>query len=227
MVPLLPLRPVIAAKGDEIESAEEAEAAGLERESRTVNLTPQLHALLRSQMKVAPPALTRRNPRRLELVIPELNNWLRPMPQVRIRNMKQKHYADLLDRVLPPLPAEEWRRLRDLASGKTAIEAIKSRRISSSHTPDDLAVGGSALEMVVMHNKIPSKAFDSKEGHTITPRFMRRLYAEILSQCPHMELAAGSADRWVVTWGGRAAAEMGSTLGRSVPDTSSSMEAPT
>jgi hypothetical protein len=170
-----------------------------------LDLTPQLRALLVSQMRTAPPTLTRSNPRRIDPHIPDLNSWLRPMPQKRIKNMKLKHYAQLLSRVLPPVPVEEWERLRDLASGKSAIEHLPARRSSPSIEGKNGKASSDedALEMVVMRGKVSKKAFENRNAHTLSPRFMRRLYAEVFGQCPVMELE-NSTGRWNVRWGGQA-----------------------
>ena len=171
-----------------------------------LELTPQLRALLRSQIQTSPPGLTRPNPRRLQPDIPTLNSWLRPMPQNRIKNMRQKHYALLLERTLPPLPTDEWYRLRDLASGKARVESVIPRRKSSStinanHDRHELRDG--ALETVMQYSKVPKNVFGNRDAHTITPRFMRRLYAQVFSQCPLMEWDAGR-EQWKVIWGERA-----------------------
>jgi hypothetical protein len=165
-----------------------------------LDLTPQLRALLKSQIQIAPPSLTRRNPRRLQPVIAELNIWHRPMPQVRVKNMKQQHYAYLLARTLPPLPENEWTRLRDLASGRIPIEAPISRRSLQDSTRKN---SDSALEVVVRYGKVPKNVFENRKVHALTPRFMRRLYGLVFSQCPLMEFDA-TKDTWTITWGGRA-----------------------
>ncbi|KAK3714299.1 hypothetical protein LTR37_007885 [Vermiconidia calcicola] len=167
------------------------------KQFRTLELTPQLRALVVAQIKRPPPNLTRSNPRRLNPDIPALNSWLRPMPQKRVKNMKKKHYAQLLDRVQPPLPKEEWLQLRDLAYGKTPWSGgtVARRKAPSSRTD-------SPLEMVVQYGKVPDRAFGNREGHSSTPRFMRRLYAQVFAQCPLMEFEAG-INEWKVIWGGR------------------------
>lgn len=158
----------------------------------TPDLTPQLHALLASQIKASPPDLTRPNPRRLTPDIPVLNSWQRPMPQKRVKNMQKKHYAHLLDRVLPPLPTEEWERLRDLASGARKVQCAPPRR--------RISTGTDVLEMVVRFGKVPEKVFENRDAHAITPRYMQRLYAQIFSQCPRMDWDVEES-RWNVTWG--------------------------
>ena len=168
------------------------------------NLPPSLHALLSSQLHFPPPKLTRPPLRRLSLDIPDLNAWHRPMPQKRIRNMQQNHYADLLDRVLPPLPTQEWLRLRNLATGYLkAEEPVPRRKMQGSADDARESAALSALEMVVAYGKVPRKVFANREAHALTPRFMQRLYAQVFAQCPRMEWD-GEKDGWEVVWGERA-----------------------
>lgn len=174
------------------------------KESRQLEFPPQLRSLLISQIKTAPSALTRPNPRRLQPTIADFNSWHRPMPQKRIKNLRKKHSDQLRERVLPPLPQEEWYRLRDLASGSLRMEEIPKRRTPLGHL---LGLSGPqtdncALRMVVQYGKAPKKVFEQHDGHAITPRFMRRLYAEVFSQCPLMELKPDNTE-WVVRWGER------------------------
>ena len=175
----------------------------------TLDLPPPLRALLLSQIKTAPPDLIRPNPRRLNPIIPELNSFGRAMPQKRIKNMKQKHYADLLDRLHPPLPLDEWERLRGLVSGETRTEDVPARRtaVSCTATSTSPAISGdgstgvkSALDLVVVYGKAPKKIFEHFNGHAITPRFMQRLYAEVFALCPKMEYEA-EEQKWKITWG--------------------------
>lgn len=209
---------VVEVASDEMEHdldsmAEENATHLFQTASRTLDLTPQLRALLISQIRNSPPSLTRANPRRLQPEIPELNSWLRPMPQKRIKNMKKKHYAYLLDRVHPPLPKDEWFRLRDLASGRTKIpNNLQPPRRKSAGSEDDGSpwLARTALEQVVKYGKVPDRAFENQKAHDITPRFMQRLYAQVFSQCPLMELEDAATNRWKVTWGEQALAVVSS-----------------
>ena len=72
----------------------------------------------------------------VEPTIPERNTWGRPMPENRVRNMIREWYMKQMDRLLPPLPDEEYERLQALAVGqvgpqdrpqprrKTAVSAV-------------------------------------------------------------------------------------------------------
>jgi hypothetical protein len=153
----------------------------------------ELRALVQSQITASPPAIARRNPRRLGVEIPELNTWFKPMPAVRVKNQISKWYANLLDTVQPPLPDQEWFRLRDLAMGTTRAEPPIPRRAQLTTPP-------SVLEMTVMRGKLPADMFRKDHAHKITPRFMRRLWADVFSQCPLMKYDSPTKC-WKVTWG--------------------------
>jgi hypothetical protein len=153
----------------------------------------ELRTLVQSQITASPPAIARRNPRRLGVEIPELNTWFKPMPAVRVKNQISKWYANLLDTVQPPLPDQEWFRLRDLAMGTTRAEPPIPRRAQLTTPP-------SVLEVTVMRGKLPADMFRKDHAHKITPRFLRRLWADVFSQCPLMKYDSPTKS-WKVTWG--------------------------
>ncbi|KAF2668380.1 hypothetical protein BT63DRAFT_274554 [Microthyrium microscopicum] len=62
------------------------------------------------------------------LKIPTKNEWNRPMPLVRVKNFANKHYAWLLEKVLPPLPDKDWLWLYELATGTRKWEGVPKRR---------------------------------------------------------------------------------------------------
>ena len=205
-----------------------------------LDLTPQLRALLSSQIRTKPPSTVRTTLRSIEPSMPELNSWLRPMPQNRIRNARKKHYAMLLDRVQAPLPAEEWERLRDLAMGKLpAIRPARRRKIARSSVydadaVDDLSREKNALELMTRYGRVPRKALlddalpiieRGRDGE----RWMQRLYAEVFCQCPRMDWNGATSD-WEVTWGFPALVLPERPTNEQVPDVVtlkfSAMEAP-
>jgi hypothetical protein len=153
----------------------------------------ELRTLVQSQITSSPPTIARRNPRRLGVEIPELNTWYKPMPAVRVKNQISKWYANLLDTVQPPLPDHEWLRLRDLALGNTRAKPPVPRRAQLTPPP-------SVLEMTVTRGKLPAEMFRKDHAHKITPRFMRRLWADVFSQCPLMTYDSPNGS-WKVTWG--------------------------
>lgn len=157
------------------------------------NLPATLRAIVQSQIAASPPAIARRNPRRLGVEIPELNSWSKQMPDVRVKNQLSVWYASLLSTVQPPLPDEEWYRLRGLATGVDRAQPLIPRRTQLTPPP-------SVLETVVTRGKLPDKFFRRHYAHKITPRFMQRLWAEVFSQCPLMTYDSAK-DKWDVVWG--------------------------
>lgn len=73
--------------------------------------------------------------------IPEINTWGRPMPLNRVRNLKSEWYAEILDIIMPPLPEQEWNRLRGLASGLISWDGPVPRRKRVSKMDEDSISG--------------------------------------------------------------------------------------
>lgn len=157
------------------------------------DLPASLRALVQSQITASPPTIARRNPRRLGVEIPELNTWMKPMPEVRVKNQLSDWYAGLLSTVQPPLPDNEWDRLRALALGITRAQPPKPRRTNLTPPP-------SVLELVVKRGKLPDSLFRKDYAHNINPRFMQRLWAEVFSQCSLMKYDSAN-EQWTVIWG--------------------------
>ncbi|KAK0355003.1 hypothetical protein LTR02_003926 [Friedmanniomyces endolithicus] len=222
MLPLMPtamgedLKEALMAGGGEVDSVEDGEPkVGAHKNTPTTrrpsaaevnkgqwtayvkDFSPQLRALLESQVRMPPPHLTRPTLRKLKPQIEELNAWHRPMPISRVKNKTEEWYADVLYKAHPPLPPPEWQRLRGLAMG-TQKELMRPRRTAIASTRE------SALDMLVMYGRPnPRKAFGNREAHQITPRFMRRLWTQVFAQCPVMEWDTVTS-RWEVTWGEQA-----------------------
>jgi hypothetical protein len=167
-------------------------------------LTPQLRALVSSQLDACPPAISRKElprSRTLKPQIPEFNAWMRPMPKVRVANMTRRWYAEVLDRVLAPLPLQEWNMLRDLATGKQKPSLPPPRRKAVVGEVQSSRSGISQdLKNLVLFNRIPRSPAPDRDAHTITHRFMRRLYAKVFSECPLMEWDS-LRNTWKITWG--------------------------
>ena len=126
--------------------------------------------------------------------IPAKNSWGRPMPVKRVRNMKRRWFAEALDRVMPPLPEEDWNELRKLASGETPWEGPIPRR-----GPDKVV--GFKRDLMRYPRLLSSP-------HTITARYMRRLWGKIFVQCPVMKADASRQAGWEVSWGNTKAAQV-------------------
>nr|POE94703.1 hypothetical protein CFP56_16940 [Quercus suber]POE94709.1 hypothetical protein CFP56_16946 [Quercus suber] len=160
-------------------------------------LSPRLQALMESQIKLPPTRTTRPTLRRMHPIIPEQNSWLRPMPQVRVKNLTRKWFADALGKIHPPLPVPEWKRLHDLSLG-TRTESLPSRRKAAEPSKK------SALDLQLTSSRIdPSRLFTGNQAHTITPRYMRRLWTQVFEQCPRLDWNVEQQE-WKVLWGSHA-----------------------
>ena len=176
-------------------------------------LTPILKALLRSQKRVVDPIMDRTHRiKSLASPIPEKNSWKRPMPQKRQISSARKHYKTLLQKTLPPLPADEWESLRRLALGidKPTTQTAKH----SGDTQEDPTLLGKdfsdlrdvlgdrqKLQKTLQHDKV-EKAGGVTKPHHVTERFMRRLYAQVFELCPRLDWDGSvSPPQWNFTWG--------------------------
>ncbi|TKA82042.1 hypothetical protein B0A49_00180 [Cryomyces minteri] len=166
-----------------------------QKEAKPLILGPKLKALLVSQAKIAPPDTTRSNPRpnSLALKIPDTNAWGRTMPASRVKNMTKKWYAQMLERVLPPLPPHEWENLQSLALGNTKFRGPVPRRPGT--------VDGSEVPLTLRNHAAMTAATGEGDGpHNLTPRYMRRMWARVFLQCPRMSYDAGWKN-WKIEWG--------------------------
>ena len=181
-------------------------------------------SLVKSQQANLPAELERTMIKRLGPKIPEVNTWGRPLPLKRRRSITKRHWASVLDRILPPLPEHEWNRLRDLATGVIPVETLRPRRSNSGRRPaageendakvlqyfttpanmhtsdfDDVRVdavkGATSWPMTIREVKIPRSRL-----HNITTRYMRRLYASIWNMTPTMSQDPVTK-QWITKWG--------------------------
>ena len=155
----------------------------------------QLMALVKAQASRQLTQFSRSNTPRVKPDIPEKNSWGRPMPIKRVRNMKRRWYAEMLDRIMPPLPEAEWDNLYMRASGQSPWEGPVARRKWVGE-PDDEAQGqmtGEKLETSLKEVR--------GNPHKITPRYMRRLWAKIFQVCPVMKPDETKKSGWEVLWG--------------------------
>ncbi|KAF2650827.1 hypothetical protein K491DRAFT_608128 [Lophiostoma macrostomum CBS 122681] len=164
---------------------------------------PRLHAVVKSQ--VVRGISMHRAIKGPKLTTSRLNAWERPMPIKRARNDVKRWYADTMSKLLPPLPDDEYNKLRGLASGEEKWTDSIPRRISAKSVDspaDDFELPHSVLQDGLALNK-PSKA-DRPGGkqrpHNVTPRMMRRLYARILHLSCKLEWNE-ERSKWTATWG--------------------------
>lgn len=145
----------------------------------------------------------------------ELNEWGQPMPQKRVANMKDKWYAEVSSKVLPPLPESDWNMLRDSALGRGSREGMMKRRTPVAQRAKDPGCdgtqpvdvnrtcpnlgAGSVMENHKLYKYQNSRLLRSRP-HTITPRFMRRIKGEVFQLCPKMKWN-DKERQWDVEWG--------------------------
>ncbi|KAK3080292.1 hypothetical protein LTS18_002634 [Coniosporium uncinatum] len=71
--------------------------------------------------------------------VPELNLWMRPQPRKRLASMSRNWYRKLLEKIMPPLPEEEWNRLEALVAGQVSWKDPRVRRANSAVKPNRLS----------------------------------------------------------------------------------------
>jgi len=210
-----------------------------EKQSHGLDQNTKLQAFLKSQRFNHPADSPRNKVRNLELKVPEKNIWGRPMPLKRQANIKRKYWADLLNRLMPPLPRYEWERLRDLSTGAIPLDEHLPRRSRAREArEEEEAVDQKLLEyfskptnrqssdmkeIEIGMDDIVTQWEERTNPHIrglkiLTPRYMRRLYATIWGITPTM-----SQDEvtkiWTTTWGGgRSAAHDGQVIAPSASD---------
>ncbi|KAF2196573.1 hypothetical protein GQ43DRAFT_335127, partial [Delitschia confertaspora ATCC 74209] len=183
-----------------------------ETEIQIFDKYPRLKELIKSQ-KQSRAALS--SPlRSTSVTFPSRNVWERPMPIKRARNNVRKWFKDTMTRVLPPLPEEEWDRLKGLSRGTIQCEGIVPHRARGTVLTTEACLTKSPLDythqagekilQASIKVKKPSFAEMPRGRHrphsTITRRSMRRLYAVIFSRCCKMEWDS-ERSKWVARWG--------------------------
>ena len=155
-------------------------------------------------------------PSALRPPIPAENMWKQPMPVRRIKNIIIKWYANLMDKLLPPLEEPEWLRLQQLAQGTLVFggwdskgrgvlvrkdenrddlrQSRQSDLSSSEHSALERVLGISPPDPLEMRNK------GAHRPHRITPRYMQRLWRRVFETCPCMRWNE-DVKRWNVKWG--------------------------
>ena len=145
-----------------------------------------LLALMISQAKQPLSGYMRRLPIRGGPVIPAKNTWGRPMPMKRVRNMKRKWYTAALSRVMPPLPEAEWETLRRMALGEARFRRPALRKGPSRRQNLGAETHSTGQKLC--------------RPHHVHSRYMRRLWAEILQQCPLMRNDPSRPSGWDISW---------------------------
>lgn len=164
---------------------------------------PRLRALVTSQSKGdvdRKSAIKKPYPR-----TPILNTWQQPMPVKRAINNVRRWYADTMTLLLPALPNEEWHHIEAMSKGQRRIGFVRRRKpVAELNPPQPLA--DSSLERMVHHSLALDKLSkaDRPQGvdrpHTLSARFMQRLYTKLLTVTPKLEYD-DTRKQWRAIWG--------------------------
>lgn len=136
--------------------------------------------------------------------IPQKNSKGCPMPPKRVESLKEKWYAELLDSIMPPMPVEEWERIKDLASGVKREELVPRRKRAGMVEND---YSDAELCLPLKKRLSSSKMGDGRgrgsmtNPHQITQRYMRRMWTSIFKHCSCMTWDV-EEKTWKVQWGG-------------------------
>lgn len=147
------------------------------------------------------------------LTYPAKNLWLRPMPIKRGRNNVKKWWEQTMDKLLPPLPEEEFKRLEGLSVGTLKWDGLVPRRrpgidrFPPEPESEELAQkrsrqiinSGLWFEKPSAAVRVPGSVSRDRP-HNITPRFMRRIYARVLDRCCKLEWNE-LRNSWIAIWG--------------------------
>ncbi len=162
--------------------------------------------------------------RRVRPWIPSSNIWMRPMPLKRQAGLRRRWLAETLEKILPPIPHQEWHRLADLAIGVLPLDDPPPRRAAPvrdfheqwSSDPKDvlncLVKRPSDPDIKTDYIKLgPDGALyanmdtnreklERESKREVTPRSIRRTYAAIWNMTATM-YQEGEPKKWIVKWG--------------------------
>ncbi|KFY95890.1 hypothetical protein V500_02620 [Pseudogymnoascus sp. VKM F-4518 (FW-2643)] len=138
--------------------------------------------------------------------IPLENVFMRPTPPKREEGLRKRWLAETMNRILPPLPEDEWDRLRDLATRAVEWEGVPKRRTQAKEVGKEEAGGLLSVEYLKApirhaHSKVRKAEIDQRDWHELTPKYMQRMYAKVWELCPKARWDEELRD-WVYTWGG-------------------------
>jgi hypothetical protein len=133
------------------------------------------------------------------------NVWERAMPIKRARNNVRRWYAETMTRLLPPLPTSEWDKIHAMIAGDERISLVKRRGRGTELSPvsvsDNELFETTVAEAIALDKpSLADKPAGMQRPHSITPKFMRRLYTRILTLCCKVEYDL-EQKRWKAIWG--------------------------
>ncbi|PBP21558.1 hypothetical protein BUE80_DR007430 [Diplocarpon rosae] len=89
----------------------------------------KLYRFIKDQQENQPPEAHKGKIRNIRPKVPEETLWGRPLALRQRESVVRKWWASTLERLLPPIPRNEWERLRDLAVGAVPLEEQPPRRV--------------------------------------------------------------------------------------------------
>ncbi|KAI0411125.1 hypothetical protein F5X98DRAFT_64259 [Xylaria grammica] len=154
------------------------------------------------------------------------NCFGRPYRPKLVRRKLLKHWANVLNQLLPPLPRGEWDHLASLVQGDTSVDELKI----PPRRPVAQSIQGSSLDSPSeqwdwsQHALKPARALERGSGRkqktltgkedqdprghgnpigirVISPREVQRMYGRIWAMSPIMEKNPKN-EKWTVSWGG-------------------------
>lgn len=169
-------------------------------------LSTKLQALLKSQVNHASPHLVRPKLKKVDPIIPEKNIWQRNMPVKRVVNSVKSWYGGLLSKALPPAPEQEWNYVKELATNQRMWPGAIPRRTYCGAGEDSRRYRAQlkieTKDEVLAEALKPMRKGGIERPHHLTPRFMKRLYQEVFTECPNMEWNEQTG-KWRITWGSK------------------------
>lgn len=172
-------------------------------------LNDKAQALLKSQVKQDSTRFDRAALRDSQPKVPAVNAWGRKFPERRRVNFIKRWHATTLERLMPPLEATEWERLRGLAAGDIRWSGPVSRRElgTSSFEPERTSSSRLALRipyrLTSSNERVVDKGFhrDTRTNpHNLSTRFMRSMWGRVFRKCPRLDWDH-QKNKWAVTWG--------------------------
>ncbi|PSR82389.1 hypothetical protein BD289DRAFT_371310 [Coniella lustricola] len=189
---------------------------------------PKFHALAASQAKRSfwsPRSSIKGH--RLDPIeaLPRENPWGRPLAAKVVRSKLRKWYKAQVHRLMPPLGADEWERLRLLATGqadRSLWQMPKRRPAGVSMIQDETTkptwdwqrYATEAVRSIERGSSRAAKARTGEQGEApygLGPaiglhsydraRFWRRLYTRVWEMTPKMAEKENMPGKWTVEWG--------------------------
>ncbi|KAK3903496.1 hypothetical protein C8A05DRAFT_14549 [Staphylotrichum tortipilum] len=213
------------------------EASAIAAEHRTADWLdtwdiPKMRAFARSQVMAgltSPPRPALSSYQTVEAaIIPAENSWGRPLPPKLHRKKRMTMWKLVVDKCMPPLPEEEWAKLKAIVEGtptepwlpprrRPVARAVCVSRAATKGALDTWKWQAYAVRPVATvdrsanrRNKLLSGAVDDNTPtgdpqplhcHTYTPRFWRRLYGNLWHLTATMKQKGPGAKDWEIVWG--------------------------